>query len=186
MTKNQSKQSLCGIDEAGRGPLAGSLVVAGVILEKKIDGLTDSKKLSQKRRETLFPVIKSNAKYHIVTFSAKDVDQKGISKCMSEALIQIKSYFGDCDYLFDGNTNFGVDGISTQIKADQDIPEVSAASILAKVTHDDEMITLAKQYPQYGFEKNKGYSTKAHREAILKYGRTEAHRHSFYVAGVDA
>ena len=185
MNKNQTNLPICGIDEAGRGPLAGSLVVAGVILLNPIKNLTDSKKITQIRREKLFPIIKSNTKHHIVSFSAKQIDQFGISHCMKNALLQIKEYFGDCHYIFDGNTNFGVDNINTLIKADAKVPQVSAASILAKVTHDNEMIEIAKEYPEYGFEKHKGYSTKLHREAIIKHGRTPHHRYSFYVAGID-
>lgn len=185
MNKKSNKLRLCGIDEAGRGPLAGSLVVAGVIINKSIKNLTDSKKTSQKRREMLFPIIKSSAYCHIISFSAKMIDDMGISKCMHQALLEIKFYFGECDYIFDGNTTFGVDGITAIVKADSKIPEVSAASIIAKVTHDNEMIHLASKYPQYGFQNNKGYSTEAHRSALLKYGRTDVHRHTFYVKELD-
>jgi len=137
-------KQLCGIDEAGRGPLAGSLVVAGVALTQQIDGLTDSKKLSQKRREILYPQIIDNSIYHIVIFSAKSVDEIGLSKCISIALLEIKSVMSGYRYLFDGNSSFGVDGIDTMIKADTQIDEVSAASILAKVTHDREMDEIDK------------------------------------------
>jgi len=181
MNKNQTNLPICGIDEAGRGPLAGSLVVAGVVLLKCIEDIADSKKITQIRREKLFPVIKSNTKHHIVTFSSSQVDEFGISHCMKSALQEIKEYFGDCHYIFDGNTNFGIDGIDTLVKADAKVPEVGAASILAKVTHDNEMIEISKEYPEYGFERHKGYSTKLHREAIIKYGRTPYHRYSFYV-----
>ncbi len=172
---------LCGIDEAGRGPLAGSMVVSGVVLLANIIGLKDSKKLTEKRREALYKEIINSSRYHIVSFSAKKIDEIGISKCMNIALTEIIRELGACDYLFDGNSNFGVPGLKTMVKADAKIPEVGAASILAKVTHDREMHQLAKKYPQYGFDKNKGYGTKAHIEAIHKYGRCKYHRYSFKI-----
>jgi len=170
---------LCGIDEAGRGPIAGSLVVAGVILENSVEGLMDSKKISEKKRELLYPQIIENSIYHIVSFPAHAVDELGISECMSIALQEIQEYVKTDTYLFDGNTNFGVTNLETLVKADATVPEVSAASILAKVTHDREMIEFSKQYPEYSFEKHKGYGTKAHVEAILAHGYTPEHRRSF-------
>ena len=180
----QSKP-LCGIDEAGRGPLAGSLVIAGVVLKKPIEGLMDSKKLTEKKREALYPIVIENSVYHIVSFSAKEVDEMGISKCLQVGLQSIQKYLSGVEYLFDGNSTFGVENISTMIKADSKVAEVSAASILAKVTHDREMIEMAKKYPEYGFEKHKGYGTKAHIEALLKYDRCEMHRKTFRVKGLD-
>ena len=170
---------LCGIDEAGRGPIAGSLVVAGVILENSVEGLMDSKKISEKKRELLYPQIIENSIYHIVSFPAHAVDELGISECMSIALQEIQDHVKTDTYLFDGNTNFGVTNLETLVKADATVPEVSAASILAKVTHDREMIEFSKQYPEYSFEKHKGYGTKAHVEAILAHGYTPEHRRSF-------
>ncbi len=176
---------LCGIDEAGRGPLAGALVMAGVVLTGRVEGLMDSKKLSEKKREALFPLILENSKHHIVSFSAKEVDDLGISKCLHNGLQSIQKHLPDADYLFDGNSTFGVDNIETMVKADDKIAEVSAASILAKVTRDREIIEMAEKYPEYGFEKHKGYGTKAHMEALLKYGRCEIHRKTFRVKGLD-
>jgi len=173
--------SLCGIDEAGRGPLAGSLVIAGVVLHAPVEGLMDSKKLTEAKRERLYPLILENSRYHIVSFSAAQIDQWGISQCMTQGLAEIKQQIEACDYLFDGNSSFGVEGIRTMVKADTQIPEVSAASILAKVTHDREMYLFDQQYPYYGFAKHKGYGTKSHREALKKYGRCEHHRQSFRV-----
>lgn len=170
---------LCGIDEAGRGCIAGSLVIAGVVLNKDIDGLMDSKKLTQKRREELYEEIVKYSKYHIVQFDANDVDDLGISKCIQKGLEEIKESIKDVSYLFDGNSSFGVDGIETMIKADSKIKEVSAASILAKVTHDREIDLYAKEFPMYGFEKHKGYGTKAHIEALKNYGRSPIHRKTF-------
>lgn len=178
-------KGLCGIDEAGRGPLAGSLVIAGVVLKNPIEGLMDSKKLTEKKREALYLLVIENADYHIVSFCAKQVDEKGISQCLQEGLQSIQKHLTGVDYLFDGNSTFGVKNIRTMVKADTKIAEVSAASILAKVTHDREMIEMAKKYPQYGFEKHKGYGTKAHIEALLKYDRCEVHRTTFNVKGLD-
>lgn len=176
---------LCGIDEAGRGPLAGSLVIAGVILNEPIEGLMDSKKLTEKRREALYPLVIEDARYHIVSFSAKEVDEMGISACIQQGLQAIQAALPEAEYLFDGNSTFGVENITTMVKADSKVAEVSAASILAKVTHDREMIEIAQKFPQYGFEKHKGYGTKAHLEALLKYDRCEAHRKTFKVKGLD-
>jgi ribonuclease HII len=176
---------LCGIDEAGRGPLAGSLVMAGVVLAQEVEGLMDSKKLSAKRREVLYELIVQYATYHIVSFSAQEVDKLGISKCLHEGLQSIQKHLQNCDYLFDGNSTFGVENITTMVKADDKVAEVSAASILAKVTRDREIVALGKEYPHYGFEAHKGYGTKAHIEALVKYGRCDIHRQTFRVKGLD-
>ena len=178
---------LCGIDEAGRGPLAGPLIMAGVVLEGSFAniGLADSKKLTEKKREMLYGLITQNTRFHIVSFSAAQIDQWGISKCLQEGLQSIQVHLPQCDYLFDGNSTFGAKDIRTMIKADDKIPEVSAASILAKVTRDREMKVLARKYPDYGFEKHKGYGTKAHIEALVKYGRCKVHRHTFRVKELD-
>jgi ribonuclease HII len=160
--------------------------MAGVVLEQMIYGLTDSKKLSEKKREILYKEIIQEVKaYHIVAYSAEQIDTHGISWCLAEGLKTIQSVLHGYDYLFDGNSTFGVENIRTMVKADAAIPEVSAASILAKVTRDREMVAFGKEYPQYGFEKHKGYGTKGHREAISKYGRCKIHRETFKVKGVD-
>jgi ribonuclease HII len=176
---------LCGIDEAGRGPLAGSLVIAGVILRGEVEGLMDSKKLTEKKREALYDLIIQNSHYHIVSFGAQEVDALGISQCITRGLQAIQTHLPHARYLFDGNSAFGVENIETMVKADTKIAEVSASSILAKVTHDREMIEMAKRYPLYGFEKHKGYGTKAHKEAIIAHGRCPLHRQSFKIKGVD-
>jgi len=183
--QNENKP-LCGIDEAGRGPLAGPLVIAGVILHKRLHGLSDSKLLSEEKRKKLYTKIVANSTYHIVRFSPKEIDKDGLSYCMRKGLEIIKKKLPDAHYLFDGNTTFGVSDIETMVKADLKIKEVSAASILAKVTRDKEMIEVARLYPQYGFERHKGYGTKAHLEALLKYGRCEVHRRSFRIEAIDA
>jgi len=175
-------QDICGIDEAGRGPIAGSLVMAGVILNEKIEGLNDSKKLSEKKRENLYEIIKNSSKWYIYEVKASKIDEIGLSKAIKKCLLAIKNHFGeDTDFLFDGNSSFGVSNIPTFVKADTKVPAVSAASILAKVYRDRQMKEFAKTYPNYGFEKHKGYGTKAHLEAIAKYGYCEIHRKSFKI-----
>ncbi len=169
----------CGIDEAGRGPLAGSLTIAGVILHRSIAGLNDSKKLSEKKRELLFETILKNSTYHIVRFDALSIDELGLSACLASGVREIMHVIGEADYLYDGNCSFGIPGLKTLVKADSTIPEVSAASILAKVSRDREMVQLAALYPQYGFEGHKGYGTNGHIEAIRLYGYCEIHRKSF-------
>ena len=179
---NIDLNNLCGIDEAGRGPIAGSLVMAGAILTKEVDGLDDSKKLTEKRREKLYEIVKNSSKYFIYEVNAAKIDEIGLSKSIKECLEAIKQHFGeDANFLFDGNSSFGVEGIPTLIKADAKVQAVSAASILAKVYRDRQMIEYAKVYPEYGFEKHKGYGTKAHLEAIDKFGYCEIHRRSFKI-----
>lgn len=176
---------LCGIDEAGRGPIAGDLVMAGCILHKPLEGLNDSKKLSEKKRELLFEEIIKNASYHIVSFSAQQIDTQGISFCLAEGLREIKNSLKAKSYLFDGNTNFGVTGIETMIKADGKVDAVSAASILAKVTHDREICKQALLYPHYEFQKHKGYGTKRHIELIKEYGYCAIHRRSYKLKALE-
>lgn len=174
-------KNLCGIDEAGRGPLAGPLVVAGVILEKEILGLNDSKVLSEKKREKLFDEIKEKSKYHIVFKSAKEIDDFGISFCLKSSILEIMEKlqeFSD-NFLMDGNTNFGIENLQKEIKADAKYKEVSAASILAKVSRDRFMDEISPLYANYNFHKHKGYGTKSHIEAIRKFGRSDIHRFSF-------
>jgi len=147
--------------------------------------LMDSKKLTEKKREVLYPLVIANSDYHIVSFSAQQVDELGISQCLQKGLLSIQKHLPDVDYLFDGNSTFGVSNITTMVKADAKIQEVSAASILAKVTRDREIVAQAKEYPEYGFEKHKGYGTKAHIEALVKYDRCPIHRKTFRVKGLD-
>ena len=177
---------LCGIDEAGRGPLAGDLVMAGCVLHTKIEGLGDSKKLSAKKRETLYEIIIQNADYHIVKFSASQIDEIGISKCLALGLIEIMQNIKASRYLFDGNSSFGVTGLETLIKADATIPEVSAASILAKVAHDRDMLELDRLYPQYQFAKHKGYGTALHVRMIKEHGYSQVHRKTYKIKSLEA
>ncbi|MFA6196842.1 MAG: ribonuclease HII [Sulfurimonas sp.] len=177
---------LCGIDEAGRGPLAGDLVIAGCILGSFIEGLNDSKKLSEKKREFLYELIIKNSQYHIVKFSALEIDTHGISTCLKRGLEEIMKSLACGNYLFDGNTTFGVKGLETMVKADGKVAEVSAASILAKVTHDRDIVAMSKIYPEYEFEKHKGYGTTRHVELIKKYGYCEIHRKSYKLKALEA
>ncbi len=177
---------LCGIDEAGRGPLAGDLVIAGCILNSHVEGLNDSKKLTPKKREALYELIIKNSSYHIVKFSARNIDDDGISKCLKNGLLEIMQNLTCEEYLFDGNTNFGVMGLKTMIKADGKVAEVSAASILAKVTHDRDILKEAIKYPEYEFQKHKGYGTKLHIAMIKKYGYCDIHRRSYKVKALEA
>ena len=178
-------KQLCGIDEAGRGPLAGPLVMAGVILYEPIDGLTDSKQLTEKKREKLFEIITEDCAYHIVSFDAETIDEIGITSCLVRGLKEIMRTLRAEKYLFDGNTTFGIKELECKIKADIDIPQVSAASILAKVTRDRFMVEMAKEYPQYSFEKHKGYGTKEHVEAIKEHGYSQLHRKSFKIKSLQ-
>ncbi|PLY08170.1 MAG: ribonuclease HII [Arcobacter sp.] len=172
---------LCGIDEAGRGPIAGPLVVAGAIIIKNIEGLNDSKVLSEKKREKLFDEIKNNCHYHIVFTHAKEIDERGLSICLKNSILEIMETLEKYsnNFLMDGNTSFGINTLQHKIKADATVQEVSAASILAKVSRDRFMCEIAPKYPKYNFEKHKGYGTKAHVEKIKKFGRCEEHRVSF-------
>ena len=176
---------LCGIDEAGRGPLAGDLVMAGCILHNELEGLNDSKKLTEKKREALYEKIVENSTYHIVKISALDIDTLGISQCITNGLKEILENLSADEYLFDGNSTFGVKGLQTMVKADGKVPEVSAASILAKVTHDRDILELDKLYPQYGFASHKGYGTALHVEMIKKHGYCDAHRKTYKIKALQ-
>lgn len=179
--------TVCGIDEAGRGPLAGPVVAAAVILdpEKPIDGLNDSKKLSEKKREALYDEIREKAlNWCISAVTAYQIDKTDILSsdlsAMKNAFEHLKPFSGIV--LVDGDVlpDIELDGIAKNvIKGDAKSETVAAASILAKVYRDREMCELAEKYPGYGFEKHKGYATKAHYEAIDKLGLCPIHRRTF-------
>ena len=185
------KDSLCGIDEAGRGPIAGPMSIAGVRFKNNISNikalkmLDDSKKLNEKKREELFDIIKDNSLCHIVMVSNKHIDKFGITKSIKDAIIEIIKTIDANEYLIDGNSSFGIKNLKHLIKADAKIKEVSAASILAKVSRDRFMVEISKQYPEYDFHKHKGYGTKAHIEAIKKYGFSDLHRKSYNIKGLN-
>ena len=178
---------LCGIDEAGRGPIAGPLVVAGVVLLKEINGLNDSKVLSEKKREKLFDEIKDKSKFHIVFSSAKTIDEKGLSYCLRTSIMEIMENLKEHsnDFLMDGNTTYKISNLNCKIKADATVPEVSAASILAKVSRDRYMYEISSKYSNYDFDKHKGYGTKAHIEAIKKFGKSDEHRITFKLKALN-
>ena len=178
---------LCGIDEAGRGPIAGPLVVAGVILNESIAGLNDSKVLSEKKREKLFDEIKEKSKYHIVFTDARTIDEKGLSACLRNSIIEImETLKKHCDeFLMDGNTTFKITKLKCKIKADATVSQVSAASILAKVSRDRYMCDISEKYSKYNFKKHKGYGTKNHIEAIREHGRSDEHRVSFKLKALN-
>ena len=170
---------LCGIDEAGRGCLAGPLVVAGAVLKEPVKGLADSKQLSEKQREILFERLQNAAEFKIVFCDHEMVDTKGLSACLKYAIETIKAHFCEHEILMDGNCTFGVSGISTMVKADAKVAEVSAASILAKVSRDRYMCDIAPSYPEYAFEKHKGYGSALHVKMIRQFGYCDIHRKSF-------
>ena len=176
---------ICGVDEAGRGPLAGPVCAAAVILPEhlQIPGLNDSKKLTDKKRRELFPVIQEQAvAYGIGLASEQEIDEINILQAtflaMRRALNQLTVRPEIA--LIDGNreTDFGLP-VKTVVKGDSLSANIAAASILAKVTRDNLMVELAQQYPEYGFEIHKGYGTKAHYEALRTYGPCPIHRKTF-------
>ena len=176
---------ICGVDEAGRGPLAGPVCAAAVILPDGIEipGLTDSKKLTDKKRRELFPVIKEQAvAYGIAFASHEEIDEINILQAtylaMERALAQL-SVKPDIA-MIDGNRakDFGLP-VQTVVKGDSLSANIAAASILAKVSRDDLMLELAGKYPEYHFEVHKGYGTKAHYEALRAYGASPVHRKTF-------
>ncbi len=175
------KEIVCGIDEAGRGALAGPLAVAGVILQKPIEGLDDSKKLTPQKREKLYDMIIKNAKYEIVFTDNLTLDEIGLSLAIKNSILIIQKKLNAKTYIMDGNTNFGIENIKAIVKADSSVYQVSAASILAKVSRDRYMIEMDKEYPKYSFGRHKGYGTKVHVEKIKKYGLSPLHRKSFKV-----
>lgn len=176
---------VCGVDEAGRGPLAGPVCAAAVILPPhlEIPGLNDSKKLSDKRRRELMPVIKEQAiAYGIGMASHEEIDEINILQAtflaMERALAQLD---GKAEFaLIDGNRekDFGIP-VQTVVKGDSLSANIAAASVLAKVTRDDLMVEMAQTYPGYGFEIHKGYGTKAHYDALRELGPSPIHRMSF-------
>lgn len=176
---------VAGIDEAGRGPLAGPVVAAAVILDssKPIVGLADSKKLSEKKRELLFDVIIRQAlSYGIGFASSIEIDTLNILQAtflaMRRAVEQLK--IQPTLALVDGNQDPGLScRTETIVQGDCTISAISAASILAKVTRDHWMQKLHEQYPAYGFAKHKGYPTNLHRDAIMRFGVISEHRRSF-------
>ena len=191
--KLNTKYFLIGTDEAGRGPLAGPVVAAAVCypeitkeLKEKLELVNDSKKLTHKQREYLYEIIKENSVYSIKTISVEEIEKINILKAALKAMklaceeVQ-KKLNGEVEVIIDGNKlipslKFKQSYI---VKGDGKSASIASASILAKVYRDNLMTDYAKQYPVYDFENNKGYGTKKHIEAVLKYGDTPLHRKSF-------
>lgn len=176
---------VCGIDEAGRGPLAGPVFAAAVVLpvDCEIPGLNDSKKLTEKKREALFEVIIEKAiAYSVASASEKEIDEINILNATYLAMnrafdgLSVKPDMA----LIDGNREPGVDATQkTVVKGDSKSMSIAAASILAKVSRDRYMLEIAKLYPQYEFQKHKGYGTKLHYERIREHGISDVHRKTF-------
>ena len=182
---DQGFQYVCGVDEAGRGPLAGPVCAAAVILPKGmiIEGVNDSKKLTEKKREALFDVICDSAlAYSIVFADVAEIEEINILRATMNAMkraVEGLNLKADFAYI-DGNTMPPID-INGEciVKGDAKSMSVACASILAKVSRDRLMLKYAEEYPQYGFEKHKGYGTKVHTEAIREFGPCPIHRPSF-------
>lgn len=176
---------ICGVDEAGRGPLAGPVCAAAVILPEGhiIEGVNDSKKLSEKKREALFDVIKSEALAYSIDFATvEEIEEMNILNATMLAMKRaVEGLKIKADYaLIDGNRLPPLDiPCEYIIKGDANSMSIAAASILAKVSRDRLCYEYAKLYPQYGFDKHKGYGTKVHVEALREYGPCEIHRMSF-------
>ena len=179
-------KTICGIDEAGRGPLAGPVYAAAVVLPLglEIDGLNDSKKISEKKREQLFDVICEKAvAYSIGIVTEKEIDEINILNATFLAMHRaVEGLNIKPDYaLIDGNQYPKIPMVmeETVVKGDAKSMSIAAASILAKVSRDRFMLEKAKEYPQYQFEKHKGYGTKLHYEMLTEYGPSPIHRLSF-------
>lgn len=178
-------KSVCGVDEAGRGPLAGPVYAAAVILPEGviIDGVNDSKKLSEKKRESLFDVIREQAlSYSIAYATVDEIEEINILNATMLAMRRaIDGLDIKADYaMIDGNKIPPLDiDAECIVKGDAKSMSIACASILAKVSRDRLLYKYAEEYPMYGFDKHKGYGTKVHREAILKYGPCPYHRKSF-------
>lgn len=138
-----------------------------------------------KKREALFEPIKLNSFYHIVFTDNQTIDKKGLSYCLKKSILEIMENIKASEYLMDGNTSFGISNLNHKIKADATVQEVSAASILAKVSRDRFMCDIANTYPNYNFEKHKGYGTKAHIDAIKEHGYSNLHRVSFKLKALE-
>ena len=176
---------LCGVDEAGRGPLAGPVCAAAVMLPRGhvIEGLNDSKKLTEKRREELYDVIRSESvSYGIAFASVEEIETLNILGAtflaMNRAIMQLSP--APELALIDGNRTKGIEvPARCVVKGDSKCADIAAASVLAKVARDRYMLEMAEKYPQYHFEQHKGYGTKLHYEALREYGPSPIHRMSF-------
>ena len=190
--KHNSDLSIIGVDEAGRGPLVGSVVAAAVILppDFHLYGLTDSKKLSEKKRDSLYQQITDQCNWSVAEASSIEIDQINILQAtmlaMKRAIIDLQEEYSKYrgktifNVMVDGNHCPDIANCIAIVKGDLSEPTISAASIIAKVTRDRQMRELDSQYPQYGFAQHKGYGTRKHLLALSKYGPIQdIHRHTF-------
>lgn len=183
---NLDNQPIIGIDEVGRGAWAGPLVVGAVYLDKHIDGLMDSKMLTKRRRLLLYNQLKYNVEFGLGWVSASEIDDIGLSMSLKLATARAVEDLNinlSNTIVIDGNVNFLPDITTVKVlpKADQSVPAVSAASIIAKVARDLRMKELAIDFPLYSFDKHVGYGTELHRRAIQDYGLCGLHRKSFKI-----
>ncbi len=175
----------CGVDEAGRGPLAGDVYAAAVILPEgvEIEGINDSKKLSEKKREALFDeIIEKASAYSIAVATIEEIEELNILNAAMLAMSRAIKGLGiePSLALIDGNKTPNIDiECKSVVKGDATSASIAAASILAKVARDRYMAGIARDYPQWQFDKHKGYGTKLHYEMLDKYGESPVHRHSF-------
>ena len=173
---------IAGVDEVGRGCLAGPVIAASVILKRPIKGLMDSKRLSSKKREDLSQIIIKNSIFAIGAADSQEIDQINILQASLLAMqrslekldMQPKKVLVDGNHIFE--TSIEIEAI---VGGDNLIPSISAASIIAKVFRDRLMMAYSKEFPNYGFDKHKGYPTKLHKEMLKKYGLTRIHRRTF-------
>ena len=179
-----------GVDEAGRGPLVGSVVAAAVAFppDFRIDGLTDSKKLSEKKREALYNQITRECYWSFAQSNSNEIDQINIleatmlamKKAVEQLMLLLEDNSQTISVLVDGNRCPDIENCRAIIKGDLTEPVISAASIIAKVTRDRQMIALDQEYPEYGFAKHKGYGTRGHLEALANFGPIQGqHRFTF-------
>ena len=180
----QGYTCICGVDEAGRGPLAGNVVAAAVIMPEglEIEGLNDSKKLSEKKRNALFDIIKEKTVYSIAWATPAEIDELNILNATMLAMRRaVEGLPEKADFaLIDGNCSRGFAiPTKTVVGGDSKSMSIAAASVLAKVTRDRQCAELDKLYPEYGFAGHKGYPTKAHREKVIEIGPCPEHRRSF-------
>lgn len=182
--------AVAGMDEAGRGPLVGNVVAACVIMPKSpvFPWIDDSKKLSEKRREEMFRIISENALYiGVGQAEPAEIDSINILQATKNAMRQAASAIPADVFLIDAVKNLGLNGLEVPIiKGDATSYSIAAASIVAKVTRDHQMIELDRMHPEYGFARNKGYGTPEHIEALKKYGPISEHRRSFIGHFCDA
>ncbi|MCR5457006.1 MAG: ribonuclease HII [Clostridiales bacterium] len=176
--------NVCGVDEAGRGPLAGNVVAGAVIIPEgvSVEGINDSKKLSEKKRDELYEYITSNMIWSVAWATPSEIDELNILNATMLAMKRaIEKLSTKADFaLIDGNCSRGFSiPTKTVIGGDAKSPSIAAASIIAKVTRDRQCLELDEKYPEYGFKKHKGYPTKEHMDAVRKLGPCPEHRLSF-------